>query len=149
MKIFSALQTRQALPFDRLIDALQRMFVQGCEVPQRHSHTVVNTDGGHGTILIMPAWQQDRYLGVKTVNIFPQNSAQGLPGLFSSYMLYDARTGQPLAQIDGDEITARRTAAASALAASKLARPDAKRLLVVGAGRVAAGLPTGIAGGNS
>jgi len=61
--------------------------------------------------------------------------------LFATYTLYDARTGQPLAQMDGDQITARRTAAASALAASMLARPDARRLLVVGAGRVAALLP--------
>ena len=141
MKIFSAQQTRQALPFDRLIDALQGMFVQGCEVPLRHTHTVVHADGSHGTVLIMPAWQADGYLGIKTVNIFPRNAAQGLPALFATYVLYDARTGQPLAQIDGNEITARRTAAASALAASRLARADAKRLLVVGAGRVAALLP--------
>ena len=141
MKIFNAQQTQQALPFDRLIAALRSLFILGCEVPQRHSHTVVNTDGGPGTVLIMPAWQQDRYLGIKTVNIFPSNSAKGLPGLFSTYVLYDARTGQPLAQMDGDAITSRRTAAASALAASRLARPDAKRLLVVGAGRVAALLP--------
>lgn len=142
MKIFSAQQTRQALPFDRLIEALRSMFVLGCEVPQRHTHTVINTDGSQGIILIMPAWQADRYLGIKTVNIFPGNTAQGLPGLFASYMLYDARTGQPLAHIDGNEITARRTVAASALAASRLARKDAKRLLVVGAGRVAKLLPS-------
>ena len=141
MKIFSAQQTRRALPFARLIEALRSMFVHGCEVPQRHTHTVVNTDGSKGIILIMPAWQADRYVGIKTVNIFPDNTAHGLPGLFASYMLYDARTGQPLAYIDGTEITARRTAAASALAASRLARKDARRLLVVGAGRVATLLP--------
>lgn len=141
MKLFSAQQTRDALPFDRLTAALHSMFVQGCEVPLRHTHTIVNTDGSQGTVLIMPAWQADRYLGIKTVNIFPGNAARGLPGLFSTYVLYDARTGQPLAQIDGNEITARRTAAASALAASRLARPDATRLVVVGAGRVAALLP--------
>jgi len=64
-----------------------------------------------------------------------------LPGLHSTYLLYDATTGQPLAQLDGDEITTRRTAAASALAADRLARRDAKRLLVVGAGRVATLIP--------
>ena len=141
MKTFTAQETRDALPFDRLIAALRSMFIQGCEVPLRHTHTITNPDGSQGTVLIMPAWQADRYLGIKTVNIFPGNSAKGLPGLFSTYVLYDARTGQPLAHIDGNEITARRTAAASALAASRLARPDAKRLLMVGAGRVAALLP--------
>lgn len=141
MQICSAQETRAALPFDRLIEALRRLFIEGCEVPLRHTHTVTATDGSQGTVLIMPAWRADRYLGIKTVNIFPGNAARGLPGLFSTYVLYDARTGEPLAQLDGDEITARRTAAASALAASRLARPDARRLLVVGAGRVAALLP--------
>ena len=50
-------------------------------------------------------------------------------------------TGAPLALIDGDQITARRAVAASALAASWLARSDARHLLVLGAGRVAAPLP--------
>jgi len=141
MKIFNADQTRAALPFDRLIEALKRMFVEGCEVPLRHTHTLTAADGSQGTVLIMPAWRADSYLGIKTVNIFPGNSARGLPGLFATYVLYDARTGEPLAQIDGNEITARRTAAASALTASMLARKDAKHLLVVGAGRVAALIP--------
>lgn len=75
------------------------------------------------------------------VNIAPGNSAKGLPGLHSTVLLHDGATGRPLALIDGDTVTARRTAAASALAGSYLARPDAARLLVVGAGRVAALLP--------
>lgn len=141
MKTFDAAATRAALPFDRLIAALERLFVSGCEVPARHVHTLTAADGSQGTVLIMPAWLADRYLGIKTVSVYPGNAARGLPGLFSTYTLYDARSGQPLAQIDGDEITSRRTAAASALAASKLARRDARRLLVVGAGRVAALLP--------
>ena len=141
MKFFSASLTRTALPFDKLIEALRRMFIEGCEVPPRHIHTLTAADGGEGTVMIMPAWRADRYLGIKTVNIFPGNAALGLPGLFATYVLYDARTGEPLAQIDGSEITARRTAAASALAARSLARPDSRRLLVVGAGRVATLIP--------
>ena len=142
MKTFDAATTRDALPFGRLIDALAAMFASGCQVPLRHTHTLAGADGNTaGTVLIMPAWQPGRYLGIKTVGIFPGNAARGLPGLFSTYLLVDATTGQPLAMIDGDQITARRTVAASALAARCLARPDARRLLVVGAGRVAALLP--------
>ncbi|MEO7108176.1 MAG: ornithine cyclodeaminase family protein [Rhodoferax sp.] len=141
MKIFNAAETRAALPFDRLIEGLRQMFIGGCEVPLRHTHTLTAADGSQGTVLIMPAWHADRYLGIKTVNIFPGNAARGLPGLFATYVLYDARTGEPLAHIDGNEITSRRTAAASALAASMLAGQDASRLLVVGAGRVARLLP--------
>lgn len=137
MRIVDAATTRRHLGFPRLIEALRAMFVQGCEVPQRHVHTLA----GGGTVLIMPAWQAGRYFGLKTVMIFPGNAERGLPGLHSTYLLYDAASGQPLAQLDGDEITGRRTAAASALAAEYLARPDARRLLVVGAGRVAALIP--------
>ncbi|MGI4855413.1 MAG: ornithine cyclodeaminase family protein [Janthinobacterium lividum] len=141
MKFHDAQSTRAALPFPALIDALDAMFVAGCDVPLRHTHKVDVDDAPQGTVLIMPAWQANGFLGIKTVNIFAGNSARGLPGLFSTYVLYDAQTGQPLAQIDGDEITSRRTAAASALAARHLARADARHLLVVGAGRVARLLP--------
>ena len=132
MKIIDATATAQALPFQALITALEKMFLDGCEVPPREVHAV----GDDLTTLVMPAWQPGRYFGLKVVNVAPGNAALGLPGLFATYQLFDARTGVPLAQIDGGEITARRTAAASALAASRLARPDARRLLVVGAGRV-------------
>jgi ornithine cyclodeaminase/alanine dehydrogenase-like protein (mu-crystallin family) len=149
MLFFDAPTTRAALPFDRLIPALRDRFAGGCEVPARHVHDIQNPpEAGGGdaasrrmTSLLMPAWLAGRYYGVKIVNIAPGNAKRGLPGLHSSYLLFDARTGAPLAHIDGDEITQRRTVAASALAASYLARTDAKHLLVVGAGRVAQLLP--------
>jgi ornithine cyclodeaminase len=137
VRIFDAEATAAALPFERLVPALRRMFAQGCTVPPRHVHEV---PGGF-TSLVMPAWLEGRYYGIKTINIAPGNAARGLPGLHASYALYDGVTGVPLALIDGNELTARRTAAASALAASWLARADASRLLVVGAGRVARLLP--------
>jgi ornithine cyclodeaminase/alanine dehydrogenase-like protein (mu-crystallin family) len=140
MQILDAEATRAALPFDRLIPALRTLFAAGCEAPPRHVHTVTAPDGGF-TSLIMPAWVPGRCYGVKTVNIAPHNAARGLPGLHSTYLLYSAATGAPLAWLDGDQITARRTAAASALAASYLARPDARHLLLVGAGQVARLLP--------
>ena len=134
MRVIDAEATRRHLPFGALIDALRRRFAEGCEVPLRHAHRI----GNEGTLLLMPAWRAGARLGLKTVGIFSGNSALGLPGLHSTYLLFDARTGVPLASIDGNEITSRRTAAASALAASYLARTDAKALLIVGAGRVAA-----------
>jgi ornithine cyclodeaminase/alanine dehydrogenase-like protein (mu-crystallin family) len=141
MKLLDADVTRGALPFDALIAAIEIMFISGCEVPPRHVHAISDAAGEQGKVLIMPAWQPGRYMGIKTVNIFPGNAARGLPGLFSTYVLYDAATGAPLAQIDGNEITSRRTAAASALAARYLARGDADSLLVVGTGSVASLLP--------
>jgi hypothetical protein len=73
---------------------------------------------------MMPAWRPGGRLGIKTVNVFPA-TPRGLPALHATYTLFDAATGVPLAQLDGSEITTRRTVAASALAASYLARADA------------------------
>jgi ornithine cyclodeaminase/alanine dehydrogenase-like protein (mu-crystallin family) len=141
MKIFDTATTREALDFATLIPSLKKGFIDGCHVPLRHAHTIETGDGGAGTVLIMPAWRTGGYLGIKTVNIFAGNAARGLPGLHSTYVLYDARTGEPLAQMDGNEITSRRTAAASALAASYLARDDASHMVLLGAGRVASLVP--------
>ena len=141
LRFFDAAATREALPFARLIPALRAMFAAGCEVPPRQVHQITGPDGTQLISLIMPAWLPGRCYGVKTVNVAPGNAARGWPGLHATYMLYDANSGAPLAWLDGNEITSRRTAAASALAASWLARPDASQLLVVGAGQVAQLLP--------
>lgn len=137
MQILDQAQTERFLPFDRLLGALESMFVEGCNVPLRHNHRIGNPGGEDGTLLLMPAWQEGKRLGLKTVSIFSGNGAHALPGLHSTYTLFDAATGRPLASLDGDVITSRRTAAASALAARWLSRRDARTLLVVGAGRVA------------
>lgn len=141
VQFIDATTTRERLPMAPLIDALRRMFVDGCEVPQRHTHRIADARRSGvtaGTVLLMPAWRPGQRLGIKTVTVFPGNGALDKPGLHSVYTLFDATTGEPLAQMDGNQITARRTAAASALAATYLARADAQCLLVVGAGRVAA-----------
>ena len=137
MQLVDAATTARHLGAPALIEALRALFTSGCEVPLRHTHQI----GDAGTLLLMPAWRAGRRLGIKTVTIFPGNGAKQLPGLHSTYLLFDAATGVPLAQLDGNEITSRRTAAASALAASFLARADARRLLVVGTGRVASLIP--------
>ena len=137
MDLVDADATRAALPFERLIPALRRHFASGCDVPPRQVHRIAAPDGGELTSLVMAAWLPGRYYGVKTINIAPGNAARGLPALHATYLLFDAVTGVPLALIDGDVLTARRTAAASALAAAWLARAAARHLLVVGAGRIA------------
>ncbi len=77
------------------------------------------------------------YLGTKIVDVFPGNARLGLPAVMGVYVLQSGETGAPLAVIDGTRLTHRRTAAVSALAADLLARPDASRLLIVGAGALA------------
>ncbi|MFS2055936.1 ornithine cyclodeaminase family protein, partial [Variovorax sp. CT11-76] len=111
MKHFDAIATRAPLGFERLVPALRAAFAAEAQVPPRHVHAIDNASGDKGTVLIMPAWSEAGFLGIKTINIFPGNGARGLPGLHATYVLYDARTGVPLALMDGDELTAHRTAA--------------------------------------
>ena len=145
IRILDARATAELLPFGALVATLRQAFAEGCVVPVRHHHTIENDGDASATLLLMPAWHEThrsaRYLGIKIVTVFPGNAARGIPGLTSTYMLYDARTGVQLALLDGNTITTRRTVAASALAADYLARKEARRLLVIGAGRVASLLP--------
>ena len=122
MLILDQNQTRQALPWDALIAALAAMFKTGCVMPVRHHHSVAVPGEADATLLLMPAWQPGAYVGVKLVSVFPDNHLRSLPVIHGSYLLSSGRTGELLAVIDGGELTARRTAAASALAASHLAR---------------------------
>ena len=140
MVVYSAEETRNLLPFDGLIEALREVFRGNAVAPLRHHHDIPLAELPEATLLLMPAWNPMGLGGVKIVNVNPGNAAMGIPALCSSYLLFDVRTGRHLAMLDGGEITSRRTAATSALAASYLARPDAHQLLVVGAGRVASNL---------
>jgi ornithine cyclodeaminase/alanine dehydrogenase-like protein (mu-crystallin family) len=140
LHIINEAETRAALPWPALIEGLCRMFVTGCEMPLRHHHEVAVPGEECGTLLLMPAWVPGDFIGVKMVTVIPGNSARGLPAISGAYLLSSGATGSLLAVIDGAELTARRTAAASALASRYLSRTDARRLLVVGAGKLALNL---------
>ncbi len=137
MILMSAEETRAALDWRPLVEALRAVFRDGCEMPVRHHHDFAVPGEPDATHLLMPAWIVGRYLGVKVLNVVPGNAERGLPAISAVYLLSDAKTGAMLALVDGGELTARRTAAASALAADYLARKDARRHLVVGTGRLA------------
>jgi alanine dehydrogenase len=137
LPVIDAAAVRASTPWPDLIAALRDLFREGCVLPPRHHHAFEIPGEREGTLLLMPAWRPGAALGVKVVNVVPGNDARGLPAVAGVYLLFSATTGAPLALIDGAELTARRTAAASALAASFLARPDARRVVVVGTGRLA------------
>jgi alanine dehydrogenase len=132
LHIFSAAQVHAALPWKALVDQLAQAFAQGAEVPVRHAHGLGQADA----LLLMPAWNADA-IGVKLVTVMPGNAARHAATVQASYLLFERATGRMLALLDGEALTLRRTAAASVLAARHLARPDARRLLIVGTGHLA------------
>lgn len=129
------------LAWPDLIEALRLQFIAGCEVPERHHHSMQVPGDPDATMLLMPAWQSGERIGVKLVNVFPGNTKVKLPSISADYLLYDGKTGQNLAVMDGALITSRRTAAAAALGAKFLSRDNSETLFLVGAGRVASLVP--------
>ncbi|HEY8382262.1 MAG TPA: ornithine cyclodeaminase family protein [Microvirga sp.] len=140
MRVVTADEIDSALTFPALIDALAEAFTDDVVVPVRHHHEIERS-GAHGTLLLMPAWSGPAsaggFLGVKIVTVFPDNGSRSLPSVFGTYLLMDGATGAPQVALDGGRITLWRTAAASALAARSLARPDARSMVMVGAGALA------------
>ncbi|MGE0503743.1 MAG: ornithine cyclodeaminase family protein [Rhizobiaceae bacterium] len=142
MKMISAAEIDRALTFPGLVEALRDMFRYGAVQPVRHHHTIARPDGADSTLLLMPAWtdfgragtSDGGHVGVKVVTVSPDNNAIGKPAVMGIYLLLDGRTGEPQAMLDGQRLTQWRTACASALAATFLARQDASKLLIIGAG---------------
>jgi ornithine cyclodeaminase len=141
LRILNADAISAALTYPALVEALRAAFCADIAVPVRHHHTVPQP-GRDATLLLMPAWTEsgtanERFLGCKIVTIFPDNATAGQPSLHGRYLLMSGATGAPLALMDAQALTAWRTAAASALAASYLARADAEHLVMIGAGALA------------
>ncbi|MGB0835744.1 MAG: ornithine cyclodeaminase family protein [Psychrobium sp.] len=128
-------QVQDALSFPALIKALKEAFCSDITVPMRHHHDMANPKASRETtLLLMPAWQAGEKAGVKMVTVAPDNAQVDLPSIQGIYLLMDLHTGTPEIMMDAPTLTSNRTAAASALAASFLARKDASRLFMVGTG---------------
>ncbi len=140
MRVVPAAEIDAALTFADLIEALRKAFTSEITVPVRHHHAIEREGQATATHLLMPAWTKkakDNFLGTKIVNVFPDNGRKGLPSIHGTYLLMSGETGETLAAMDGTRLTVWRTAAASALAASTLARSDASHMVMVGAGALA------------
>jgi alanine dehydrogenase len=137
MRFFDAATIRARLDWPRMIAAITAALRADVHAPVRASHTIDVPGLPAGSLLLMPAWQVGNRIGVKLVTVFPGKQPRSVAAV---YVLFDGMNGEPLALMDGEELTARRTAGASALAASRLARTDAHHLVMVGAGRQSRGL---------
>jgi alanine dehydrogenase len=125
-----------ALDRDRLVDAVAAAMAElssgAASVPGR---TAALVPAVGGALMAMPAHVPGAgALAAKLVGQFPQNPARGLPSHVAIIAVFDPETGVPLAVMDGEVITAARTAAASALSVRLLARADAAVLAVLGTG---------------
>ncbi|HEX6848477.1 MAG TPA: ornithine cyclodeaminase family protein [Chitinophagaceae bacterium] len=127
------------LPMKECIDVMEKMFrslVSGeCLQPLRN---IMRLPDGNGVLGLMPGHaEQLGVMGVKVISVFHANSESGLPSHQGVVMLFDAKNGQPLMLFDALEITAIRTAAASAVATKFLAQEKSSTLAIIGSGEQA------------
>jgi len=100
--------------------------------------SIIPLEGGRMFGIMPGALGGDAVFGAKLISIFPDNFAKGLQSHQGVVVVFDPDTGAPTCIAHAGEVTAIRTAAASAVATDALARPDATRLAILGYGEQAA-----------
>jgi alanine dehydrogenase len=127
------------LPMQECIEVMEKMFrslaAGECVQPLRSMMWLPDRTGLLG---MMPGHAQKLgVMGIKVISVFHANREAGLPSHQGVVVLFDAQHGQPLMLFDAGEITAIRTAAASAVATRLLARENSERLAIIGSGEQA------------
>lgn len=146
LRIIDEETVRALLPPRDAADAMVRALT-GFDAGELYQHPRVAVDpagdgGASGLTLLMPAATTggDRPVtGVKLLSLFPRAKERSLPRVQGLVVLTDAVHGEPLALLDATSLTEIRTAAVSAVATERLARPDARTLAVLGTGVQARG----------
>lgn len=136
LKILTRDEVAQAVSMAEAIETVKKAFIQlstgKAEVPLRIQ---IPVEKQKGTTLFMPAYLTDsEAMGAKIVSVFPGNQDKGLPTIHAVVIVVDAKTGQPLAVMDGTYLTALRTGAASGVATDLLSRKNARVAAIFGAG---------------
>ena len=132
--MLSAADVRAALPMPKAIHAMRHAYSQlsagkATAPPRQH----ISTD--KGVTLFMPAYlHENGELGIKVVSVYDNNPDLNLPRITATVLVLDPGTGAPKAFMDGSSLTAIRTGAGGGLAADILARRDAKKVGLFGAG---------------
>jgi len=134
IRILTGDDVRAALPMPKAIDIMKSAFGQlsagKATVPLR-----TRISSGKGVTLLMSAYlHSSQDLGIKIVSIYKDNPSLGLPTTTASVIVLDPQTGIPRALIEGDALTAIRTGATGGLAAELLARRNATKIALFGAG---------------
>ncbi|MGC4035463.1 MAG: ornithine cyclodeaminase family protein [Chitinophagaceae bacterium] len=126
----------ELLPMDECIGVMREMFrslAEG-EIVQPLRSVMWRPDR-KGLLGMMPGFAAGPgVMGIKVITVFHKNGQKGLPSHQGMVILFDANNGQPLMTFDASEITAIRTAAASAVATELLSRRDSSSLAIIGSG---------------
>lgn len=132
MLIISEEDIKAAIEPNELISAIEKAYIiqdkATTNIPNR-----MHLDNNENTLLLMPGFIESVF-GTKLVSLFPKNTNENKPVLYGVMVLNDAKTGEPLAMINGNKLTALRTGAVGATAVKYLAPFESKTLGIIGAG---------------
>jgi ornithine cyclodeaminase len=135
--VLSESDVKSLLTMGECIDLMEKTFAAlGRGEAYQPLRMKVQPPGAPGLFGLMPAWRggSTPYFGLKEVCVFPGNPARGLDTHLGAVLLHSGETGELLAVVNASAVTAIRTAAVSAVATKLLARPDSRRLAILGAG---------------
>ncbi|MCB1625328.1 MAG: ornithine cyclodeaminase family protein [Pseudomonadales bacterium] len=137
--VFTAADVRRLLRYRDCIAVIERVMPEvsrrNVQLPLRQAFQVA---GGAGMFGVMNgAVGTPAYFGSKLISMFPGNIALGLVSHVGVFVLFDGKSGLPVALLEGGTLTAIRTAAATAVATRHLARADSRRLAMIGTGEEA------------
>jgi ornithine cyclodeaminase len=138
MKVIDREEVRERLTYELCIPLVRRAMIALSRGETKQLLRQIIPLGGGRMFGTMPGALGERAMfGCKIVSVFPENFAKGVQSHQGVVALFDGETGAPVCIIHAGEVTAIRTGAASAVATDALARPDARRLAILGYGEQA------------
>jgi ornithine cyclodeaminase/alanine dehydrogenase-like protein (mu-crystallin family) len=133
--ILAGHHVRELLPYQECTDVMREALAELARGQiQQPLRTVVRPRDAAGFMGLMPAYSPGAGYGLKAICITPGNPAIGKDAHQGGVLLFDVRTGEPLALVNASAVTEIRTAATSAVATGLLARPVAAELAIIGTG---------------
>ncbi|MDO9246036.1 MAG: ornithine cyclodeaminase family protein [Phenylobacterium sp.] len=138
MRLIDEDEVRERLTYEVCIPIVRAaMIALSSGETRQHLRSIIPLAEGRMFGIMPGALGERAAFGAKLISIFPENFAQGKPSHQGVVILFDPETGAPVCVAHAGEVTAIRTAAASAVATDALARPEATRLAILGYGEQA------------
>jgi ornithine cyclodeaminase/alanine dehydrogenase-like protein (mu-crystallin family) len=139
MRVIDREEVARRLTYDVCIPIVRQAMIDFSKGETRQLlRSVIPLAQGHLFGIMPGALGDNAAFGAKLVSVYPENFAKGRQSHQGLVVLFEPSTGEPVCVAHAGEITAIRTAAASAVATEALARTDAKRLSILGYGEQAA-----------
>ncbi|MDO8801993.1 ornithine cyclodeaminase family protein [Phenylobacterium sp.] len=138
MRLIDQDEVRERLTYEVAIPIVRAaMIALSSGQTRQHLRSIIPLADGRMFGIMPGALGERGAFGAKLISIFPENFALGQPSHQGVVILFDPDSGAPICVAHAGEVTAIRTAAASAVATGALARPEARRLAILGYGEQA------------